>query len=140
MDEQVKAMSLLYCLYNNKKYKAKYQNGVVKITTDVKEQGFTNYIDVLGREHYDLFVKEFSLQDVDVENGKFVIFTDSAKTAQLYAFEKKEQFVFLKQISTDEIESIKIIQKPIKEFADSICENIIIEKEGVSEWLASLKL
>ena len=114
-------MSLLYCLYNNKKYKAKYQNGVVKITTDVKEQGFTNYIDVLGREHYDLFVKELSLQDVDlvfyeeiefkyegmyfslfsssikpenVENGKFVIFTDSEETAQQYAFEKKEQFIF----------------------------------------------
>lgn len=111
-------------------------------------------------------MKEFSLQDVDlvfyeeielkyegmyfslfsssikpenVENGKFVIFTDSEETAQQYAFEKKEQFIFLKQISTDEIESIKIIQKPIKEFADSICENIIIEQDGVSEWLASSK-
>ena len=80
-----------------------------------------------------------AIKPENVENGKFVIFTDSEKTAQQYAFEKKEQFVFLKQISADEIESIKIIQKPIKEFASSICENIIIEKDSVSEWLASLK-
>ena len=158
-------MSLLYCLYNNKKYKARYINGVIKITTTAKEQGFSNYIDVLGREHDDLFMKELSLQDVElvfheeieleykgiyfplfsssiksqnIEEGRFMIFTESEKIAQQYAFEKKEQFVFLKHISKDEIGSIRIIQKPIREFADNICEITIIEKGDISEWLASL--
>lgn len=158
-------MGLLYCIYNNKKYKAKYKNGIIKITTTAKEQGFSNYIDVLGRKHDDLFMKELPLQDVDlvfyeeieleyegryfplfsssiksesVEEGRFMIFTDSEKVAQQYGFEKKEQFVFLKHISNDEIGRIRIIQKPIKEFDGSMCKNTIIEKNDIFEWLASL--
>ena len=49
-----------------------------------------------------------SIKPENVEERKFVIFTDSKEAAQQYAFEKK-------------------IQKPIKEYASSICENIIIE-------------
>lgn len=158
-------MSLLYCIYNGKKYKAKYKDNSVKITTTIKEEGFSNYIDVLGRVHHDLFMKELSLHQVEwvfyeeiefqykgkyfplcssnitpenIKEDHFKIFTDSEKMAQQYNFEKKEQFVFEKNISKSEIESIRIIQKPINEFENYVCKNIIISEGHISEWFESL--
>ena len=55
-------MSILYCIYKNNKYKAKIHNGMIKLTTKKKTDGFDNYVDVLGNKHDDLFVKKSNLK------------------------------------------------------------------------------
>lgn len=69
-----------------------------------------------------------------------MLFTDSEKLAQKYDFEKKEQFVFSKKIAKDQIESIRILQKPIKEFEAYGVKETIIEKEDIDAWLNSIFL
>ena len=58
-------MRTLYCIYKDTKYKAVYRNGMVRITAPTKMDGFKNYIDALGREHSELFIKELTLKEVD---------------------------------------------------------------------------
>ena len=155
----------MYCIYKNRKYKAKIRNKMILITSKIKQDDFNNYIDVLGKEHSDLFMKEVDFKEVEViyieeieicfkgiyfqlfpsaitqENvakDRFILFTSSEKLAKEYKFEKKEQFVFTKNISKEQIEMIKIIQKPIKEFEDYGIKEIIIEKQDIDEWLLSL--
>lgn len=155
-------MSNIYCNYNNKKYKAKRRNNIIIITSKIKQNGFINYIDILGKEHSDLFMKEVSFDEVeavyeenievaykglyfqiltsvpkmaDIQSEQLRIVTESEKLAKELDFEKLEQFVFIKKISIKEIEKIKIIQKPIKEFESYGVREIMIEKEDISNWL-----
>ncbi len=152
----------MYCNYKNKKYKAKIQDKKLLIISKIKEEGFNNYIDVLGREHNDLFMKEVDFSEAeivyeenieikfkgiyfqvfpsvirrtDIEDNRFTLFTSSEELAKEYGFEKKEQFVFEKDISKEQIEMIKIIQNPIKEFERSEIKEIVIEKSDIDKWL-----
>ena len=50
-------MSDMYCEYNGLKYKIKKRNCEYIITSRVRKEGFTNYIDVLGNEHSELYMK-----------------------------------------------------------------------------------
>lgn len=154
----------MYCNYKKSKYKAKIRNKKILITSKIKQEGFNNYIDVLGNEHSNLFMKEVDFNEVEVvykekieigfkgicfqlfsstitqENivkDRFTLFTSSEKLAKEYSFEKKEQFVFTKDISKEQIEMIKIIQSPIKEFEAYGIKEIIIEKNDIDEWLLS---
>ena len=117
---------------------------------------------MLGQEHNDLFMKDLDLGEVEVvykenieicyngiyfqlftssikleniKDNRFTIFTDSEKLAQEYAFEKKEQFVFVKDITREQIEKIKIIQNPIKGFETHGINEIIFGKEDIEKWL-----
>lgn len=158
-------MNNMFCSYRNSKYIAKIRNNKVLITTKIKQNGFKNYIDVSGKEHYDLFMKEVDFSEVEVvykenieimfkgiyfelfssgvsqanvEDDRFALFTSSEELAQEYSFEKKEQFVFTKNISKAQIEMIRITQKPIKEFESYGIKEIIIKKNGIDEWLSQL--
>lgn len=55
----------MYCDYRNDKYSAKFRNGGIILTTKIKQIGFVKYIDVLGKEHDDLFMKEVTFEEVD---------------------------------------------------------------------------
>jgi aspartate ammonia-lyase len=68
-----------------------------------------------------------------------MIWTRSEQVAAKYGFEKKEQFVFVKYIRKEQIESIKIVQKPIKEFEERGIKEIIIPKEEIDEWLSAIE-
>ena len=155
-------MNNMYCNFKSKKYKAKIRNKKLIIISGIKQEGFNNYIDVLGRECNDLFMKEVSFSEVevvynenieikfegiyfpllsspvrlaDIEDNRFSIFTSSEEVAKEYGFEKKEQFVFIKDISKEQIEMIKIIQNPIKEFENYGIKEIVIEKNNIDNWL-----
>lgn len=158
-------MSNTYCNYRNNKYKAKIQNGKVLLVSKIKQDGFSDYIDILGKRHNDLFMKElafneaevvykecieicfegvyfqllsFTITKSDIEYNRFTLFTDSEELAKEYKFEKKEQFVFIKEISKEQIQRIKILQKPIKEFETNGIKEIVIEKDEIDEWFLSL--
>lgn len=159
-------MSIMYCNYKNTKSKAKISNKKIMIISKIKQDGYGNYIDVLGKKHDDLFMKEVDFSEVEVvykenieigfrgayfqlfssivtreniENDRFTLYTSSEELAKEYNFEKKEQFVFVKDISKEQIEKIRIIQKPIKEFESYGTKEIIIEGANIDEWLLALE-
>lgn len=158
-------MSDMYCEYCGLKYKIKKRNGEYIITSKERKEGFTNYIDVLGNEHSELYMKivntnevgiiyneDISIKYVDkyfqlfsgkisrnaVLDDSYMIWTDSEQLAQEYIFEKKEQFVFIKYITRKEIEAIKIIKTPILEFKDIELSEDILEGDALDIWLSEL--
>ena len=135
----------MYCVYNGKKYKIKKKKDKYIITSRVRKEDFINYIDVLGNEHSELFMKIVNANEVDIIYNEdvfikykdkyfqlfadkvsrnavladsYMIWTNSEQLAQEYIFEKKEQFVFIKYITRKEIGAVKIVKTPVLDFKD----------------------
>ncbi len=155
----------MYCEYRGLKYKIKKKNDKYIIISRVKKEGFTNYIDVLGNEHSELYMKGVKANEVDVIYDEdvfmkykdkyfrlfadkisrkavladsYMIWTDSEQIAQEYAFEKKEQFVFIKYITRKEIEAVKIVKKPILDFRSNEQSEEILEGKSLERWFSEL--
>ena len=158
-------MSDMYCEYNGLKYKIKKKNDKYIITSRVRKEGFVNYIDVLGNEHSELYMKIVKATEVDiiynedvfikykdryfqlfagkisrnaVLDDSYMIWTSSEQLAQEDIFEKKEQFVFVKYITRKEIEAVKIVKKPILDFKNIEQSEEILEGESLDNWLTEL--
>lgn len=151
-------MSDRYCVYNGKKYKIKKKNDKYIITSRVRKEDFINYIDVLGNEHSELFMKIVNANEVDIIYNEdilikykdkyfhlfadkvsrnavladsYMIWTNSEQLAQEYIFEKKEQFVFIKYITRKEIGAVKIVKTPVLDFKDIEQSEEIIEGDAL---------
>ena len=158
-------MSEMYCEYSGLKYKIKKRNDKYIITSRVRKEGFTNYIDVLGNEHSELYMKIVKANEVDVIynedvfikykdkyfqlfadkisrnavlDDSYMIWTNSEQLAQEYIFEKKEQFVFIKYITRKEIEAVKIVKKPILDFKDIEQSEEILVGDSLNNWLSEI--
>lgn len=158
-------MSDRYCVYNGKKYKIKKKNDKYIITSRVRKEDFINYIDVLGNEHSELFMKIVNANEVDIIYNEdilikykdkyfhlfadkvsrnavladsYMIWTNSEQLAQEYIFEKKEQFVFIKYITRKEIGAVKIVKTPVLDFKDIEQSEEIIEGDALDSWLFEL--
>lgn len=158
-------MSDMYCEFNGSTYKIKKRNEGFIITSHIKEEGFSNYIDSIGKEHIDFYMKSVNIDELDVIykedvfikyqdeyfqlfadkiykndvlDNSYMICTDSEKLAQKYMFEKKEQFVFINYITREEIKSIKIVKKPILDFKDMEPSEEILEGTALDNWLSEL--
>ncbi|WP_242939781.1 hypothetical protein [Roseburia sp. 499] len=158
-------MSDMYCEYSGLKYKIKKRNCEYIITSKVRKEGFTNYIDVLGNEHSELYMKIVKANEVDVIysedvfikykdkyfqlfadkisrnavlDDSYMIWTNSEQLAEEYIFEKKEQFVFIKYITRKEIEAVKIVKTPVLDFKDIEQSEEILEGDVLDSWLSEL--
>lgn len=158
-------MSDMYCEYNGLKYKIKKRNCEYIITSRVRKEGFTNYIDVLGNEHSELYMKIVNANEVDVIykedvfikykdkyfhlfadkisrnavlDDSYMIWTNSEQLAQEYIFEKKEQFVFIKYITRKDIGAVKIVKTPVLDFKDIEQSEEILEGDALDNWLSEL--
>lgn len=146
-----------YCVYKNQKYQAEIKNNKIEITSNCHDEGFVEYVDVVGRIHNDLFIKKLDIDETDfiyqediflkykgayfqlfadkitanaVVNDSYMIWTDSEHVARDYIFEKKEQFVYIKYIKGKEIEAIKVVKKPLLKFeSEESLEEIIVGEE-----------
>ena len=78
------------------------------------------------------------LINYDVLNNSYMIWTDSEQLAKEYAFEKKEQFVFTKNITRDEIETVKIVRTPVLIFKDCGNSEILLQGNELSHYLQEL--
>lgn len=155
-------MSELYCIYDNNKYLAEVCNNIVEITSKYYVEGFEKYVDVIGRVHDDIFVKKVSIDDVKllykeyiyikyknewfqlfadkilksaVIDNEFMLWTDSEQLAYKYEFEKKEQFVFIKNITREEIQSLKIVRVPVLAFKNEEVSETVLEGKKVIDYL-----
>ena len=82
-------MSNMYCMYSGLKCKIKKRNCQYIITSRVKKDGFTNYIDVLGNEHSELYMKIVNSDEVDViySEDVFIKYKDKfSKNVEYVAF------------------------------------------------------
>ena len=155
----------MYCEYVVLKYKIKKKNNKYIITSRVRKEGFTNYIDVLGNKHSELYMKIVKANEVDIIYNEdvfikykdkyfqlfadkvsrnavladsYMIWTNSEQLAQEYIFEKKEQFVFIKYITRKEIGAVKIVKTPVLDFKDIEQSEEIIEGDALDSWLSEL--
>lgn len=155
----------MYCEYSGLKYKIKKRNCEYIITSKVRKEGFTNYIDVLGNEHSELYMKIVKANEVDVIysedvfikykdkyfqlfadkisrnavlDDSYMIWTNSEQLAEEYIFEKKEQFVFIKYITRKEIEAVKIVKTPVLDFKDIKQSEEILKGDVLDSWLSEL--
>lgn len=155
-------MSELYCIYDNNKYLAEVCNNIVEITSKYYVEGFEKYVDVIGRVHDDIFVKKVSIDDVKllykehtyiryknewfqlfadkilksaVIDNEFMLWTDSEQLAYKCEFEKKEQFVFIKNITREEIQSLKIVRVPVFSFKNKEVSETVLEGKKVIDYL-----
>lgn len=156
-------MSIVYCEFKGTKYRVKKKNNELIITSQEKKKGFVNYIDILGKEHDDLFMKKVTEDEIDsiysediflkfknvyfeifadkitkkaVADNAYVICTDSDQLAYLHGLEKKEQFLYVKTISRKEIEEIKIVKNEISQSKKSVQTQEIVRGKNIDEWLA----
>lgn len=122
-------MKKLYCIYNGDQYEVEKNQNELDLISRKYVLGFNPYVDLMGRELDNLFTKKLSFREVDIvyyeeiffeykglyfslyhasirpeniEDDRFMIYTDSEDIAKKYNFEKKEQFVFIKYISQNE--------------------------------------
>lgn len=155
-----------YCVYKEKIFKnVEIREEKIELVSPIYQEGFSNYVDVIGRVHSDLYIKIVELAEVDsiydeivsicykgiyfdlfvpithisVEDNKYVLFTPSEEIAKKFDFEKKEQFVFAKEIGKEQIDNVRITQKPIKEFEKQGIKEIIISKNEIDTWLNLIK-
>ena len=149
-------MSIAHCIYKGKNFLMDIYNNKVELTSSKKEDlnnGFKEYVDVLGNRHSDILVKEVSVDDLEfayelnykviykdiefepwcigkhiLKEEKISLFTSSSDLASLYGFNKEEQFVFKKELKLNDIEALIEIKIPILKFNQMKEERTRIEQ------------
>ncbi|WP_066891392.1 hypothetical protein [Clostridium nigeriense] len=161
-------MSKEYCIYKGKKFLMNIYNNKVELTSSKKEDmnnGFKEYVDVLGNKHSDILVKEVSVDDLEfayelnykviynniefepwcigkhiLNNEKISLFTSNSDLASLYGFNKEEQFVFKKELKLNDIEALIEIKIPILKFNHMKEERTRIEQKYIKKYLEDIIL
>ena len=156
-------------IYKGKKYRVVKDSTSFWLVSQEKEEGFEEYIDIVGERNPDIFVKNVDIHELDYlykmsyeirYKGHFYIFENGAFTKRAIAeeafyilsddisnpeffeslgFTRSDKFYFDKKISRSDIEAIKIIEKPLVIFKDQGLKIKIIEGKAIDDFLASVK-
>ncbi|MEH6946106.1 hypothetical protein V7068_03395 [Bacillus sp. JJ634] len=156
-----------YGVYGNKEYELEVNDGQLELTShdlNDKQNGFTEYVDVLGNKHNDLLIKlvkidelklafevqlkvkykgneyeTYSLGMRNLEENRISLVSMDSDDVEKYGFEKQEQFVFKKEVSLDDIEALIEIKKPILTFKENLESRSVIPGNLVREYLKRLE-
>ena len=156
-------------IYKGKKYRVVKDSTSFWLVSREKEEGFEEYIDIVGERNPDIFVKNVDIHDLDYlykmsyeiqykghfyifENGDFTkraiaeeafyILSDDVSNPKFFknlGFTQSDKFYFDKKISRSDIEAIKIIEKPLGIFKDQGLKIKILEGKAIDEFLAFVK-
>lgn len=159
----------MYGIYKGKKYRVAKDSTSFWLVSQKKEEGFEEYIDILGEKRPDIFVKDVDIHELDYlykmsyeiqykghfyifENGAFTkraiaeeafyILSDDISNAKFFeslGFTRSDKFYFDKKISRSDIEAIKIIEEPLEIFKDQGLKIEILEGKDIDDFLASVK-
>ncbi|WP_299091279.1 hypothetical protein [uncultured Metabacillus sp.] len=152
-----------YAKYNNKNYPVNFRNGKYRLKSKEHENGFQELVDLGGNIHHDIFIKEvtldelellfelkhkviykgkeyepFSIGELVIHDGRISLFSSDYEDYEKNGFEKQEQFVFKKEVSIDEIEALVEIMEPILDFNELPVERKVIPSNQVKEYLNNL--
>ncbi|MEK3953181.1 hypothetical protein [Psychrobacillus sp. FSL K6-1464] len=130
-----------YSTYNNKNYPVNIRNDKFRLKSKEHESGFKELIDLGGIIHSDIFIKEVTLDEIDllfelkykiiykgkeydpfstgelvINSGELTLFSSDYEDYESNGFIKVEQFVFKKQVSIDEIDALVEVIEPVLEF------------------------
>ena len=151
---------MIYAVYKNKIYLANIRQSKVRLKTRVVEPGFNELVDLAGNIHKGIFIKEIDINDVDIiyaiehrvlykgseykclkvnsqtlDINYITIYTSDSDIAKKYGFTKKEQFIFDKDVSLDELIEIK---KPILKFSNLKGQKITINQKDIKNYLSNI--
>ncbi|TXC89521.1 hypothetical protein FS935_16705 [Metabacillus litoralis] len=148
-----------FAKYKNKVYPVFIRNGKYRLKSIAREPGFKELVDLTGKVHQDIYVKEVDLEDLEliyerkyriiyqgreykpfaigelvIENFKISLFSSDYLDYEKNGFIKKEQFVFMKEVSINEIDRLVLIKTPIDKFKELPEEKIIIPSNDILEY------
>lgn len=154
---------MIYAIYKKKIYLANVRESKVRLKTRTDELGFNELVDLAGNVHKDIFIKEVDMNNVDiiyevdyrvlyrgneykclkvaketVDINYITIFTSDSDIADKYGFIKKEQFIFDKDVSLDEIDALIEIKKPILKFSHLKEEKTKIGQKDIRDYLSNI--
>lgn len=158
----------MYAIYKQKKYDAELRLGKdVTLYSYVKDEGFENYVDPLGRESDDFFSKKMDIHELDylyevkyeflyrghyfkalstmirklIDKDYFEIAAGIEKydLIEKLGFKRLDESTWWKDIRRKDIEAIKIIEEPEGIFKDQGLKVKILEGKDIDDFLASVK-
>ncbi|WP_099354317.1 hypothetical protein [Fredinandcohnia onubensis] len=150
-----------YAVYKNKDYSLNIRNNVLRLRSNIKESGFSELVDLAGNKHDDIFIKEVSLEDVELvyelkinaiyqgkefetngvdsstlEKNYILLFSMDYEDVNNYGFVKHEQFVYQKEVKLVDIDSLVEIKKPILKWENQPESRKTIPNNKIQEYLS----
>lgn len=157
----------MYGIYKGKKYRVAKISTFYRVISGEKEEGFEEYIDILGEKRPDIFVKDVDIHELDylyetvyeiqykghffnvmsamkrinIDEDWFVIRAGIEKyeLIEKLGFERYDKATWRKEIKRKDIEVLKIIEKPLGIFKDQGLKVKILEGKAIDDFLASVK-
>lgn len=157
----------MYAIYKGKKYRVAKISTFYRVISREKEEGFEEYIDILGEKRPDIFVKDVDIHELDYlykmsyeiqYKGHFFDVMSAMKRitidedwfairAGIEKYELIEKLGFKvydkgewwKEIGRKDIEALKIIEEPLGIFKDQGSKVKILEGKAIDDFLASVE-
>ena len=154
-------------IYKGKKYRVAKISTFYRVISSEKEEGFEEYIDIVGEKRPDIFVKDVDIHELDylykivyeiqykghffdvmsamkritIDEDWFVIRAGIEKyeLIEKLGFEVYDKGELRKEIGRKDIEALKILEKPLGIFKDQGVKVKILEGEAIDEFLASVE-
>ena len=154
-------------IYKGKKYRVVKDSTSFWLVSREKEEGFEEYIDIVGEKRPDIFVKDVDIHELDylykivyeiqykghffdvmsamkritIDEDWFVIRAGIEKyeLIEKLGFEVYDKGEWRKEIGRKDIEALKIIEKPLGIFKDRGLKIKILEGKEINDFLASVK-
>ena len=157
----------MYGIYKGKKCRVAKISTFYRVISSKKEEGFEEYIDIVGEKRPDIFVKDVDIHELDylykivyeiqykghffdvmsamkritIDEDWFVIRAGIEKYELIeeLGFEVYDKGEWRKEIGRKDIEALKIIEKPLEIFKDQGLKIKILEGKDIDDFLASVK-
>lgn len=156
----------MYAIYNKKIYKLNILENSFEIYTkskDIVDSSFKEIEIQQGFFSTVIYTKEIGITDIElayeldykvifkgmeyeclkvnsetIDENYITIFTSDADVAKKYGFIKKEQFIYDKDISLDEIDALVEIKKPILQFSSLKAQKKEIAQKNIRNYLSNI--
>lgn len=156
----------MYGIYNKKIYRLNILENGFEIYSESKDKVDSSFKEIKIQQGFfsrSVYSKEIKLTDLELAyelNYKVIfkgseykclkvnsqtldinyvtIYTSDSDIAKKYGFTKKEQFIFDKDVSLDEIDALIEIKKPILKFSNLKGQKITINQKDIKNYISNI--
>ena len=157
----------MYGIYKGKKYRVAKISTFYRVISREKEEGFEEYIDIVGEKRPDIFIKDVDIHELDylyevkyeflyrghyfkalstmirklIDKDYFEIAVGIEKydLIEKLGFKRLDESTWWKDIRRKDIEAKKIIEEPEGIFKEQGLKIKILEGKAIDDFLASVK-
>ena len=157
----------MYGIYKGKKYRVAKISTFYRVISREKEEGFEEYIDIVGKKRPDIFVKDVDIHELDylyevkyeflyrghyfkalstmirklIDKDLFWLHAgiEEYEFIEKLGFKVFDKGEWRKEIGHKDIEALKIIEEPKGIFKDRGLKIKILEGKDIDDFLASVK-